>query len=155
MAIQLHFEHSDPMTLTDTLRGIDTYNDVASLFEGDCFLNGTFIDTVDPEGEAERIISATWVDTDPPNSFHEFVLAYMNNTDIHQIVNVAEGNSDSHKYMEAISNYYHGFEEAVNELINLEGLEFVFGNDFNLCTLFDLVVREIIKEYLREHELEP
>ena len=152
MAIELNFEQSDPIVLTD-LRGIDSHEELGLLFSGECYMNGTFIETVQSDDDSERIVSAKWVDENPETDFHTYVLAYMNNTDINQIVNVAEGTPDTHKYMEAISNHLHGFEEAVDDLIKTDGLEFVFGNGFCLTTLFDLVVREIVRDYLRKHEI--
>ena len=153
MPIQIHFEHSDPITLEDEIRGINTDEELAQLFEGECYLSGAWIETCQIDDDADQIVSAHWVDADPPTSFHGYVLDYMNNTDIAQIISVAEGNSDSHKVMEAIANYFHGFQEAVDDLIKTDGLEFVFGNGFCLTTLFDFVVREIIRDYLRKHEI--
>ena len=153
MAIQIHFEHSDPITLEGEIRGIDTDKKLAQLFEGECYLSGAWIETCQTDDDAEQIVSAQWIDADPPTSFHGFVLDYMNKSDIAQVFNVAEGNPDSHKVMEAIANYFHGFQEAVDGLIKADGLEFVFGNGFCLTTLFDLVVREIIRDYLRKHEI--
>ena len=54
---------------------------------------------------------------------------------------------------DVLSSEYVGFEEAVDLEINSEGLEFVFRNSFSFYNLFSYIVREIVREYLREHEL--
>ncbi len=100
-------------------------------------------------GDYVRVTSAKWVDGDPPNSFHGYVIDYMNTQGIKTLFDIADGNDPAYKIMDAISNYTMGFEEAVEELINDDGLEFVFGNRFSLYNLFSLVVREIVREYLR------
>ena len=153
MAIQIKFEQSDPIVLEGKIRGIDTQKDLESLFDGESYLNGSFVETYAEDDEAEQIISAEWVDDAPETQVHEYVLDYVLN-DMSKTFSVARGDDAVAKPREWLNKYWSGFHEVVEEQINLEGLEFVFGNGFDLTILINLVVREVTREYLREYEIE-
>lgn len=155
MAIEITLEDGHTETLQSKIRGIETETDLESLFESECYLDGSWIEFyVDKDNEdAQRITEVRWVDADPQTSFHGYVLEYMNNQGIGAVFNIAEGGGTAYKIWDAMQSYSNGFEECVDNLIKSDGLEFVFGNGFCFYTLFELVVREIVRYYLRKHEI--
>ena len=99
------------------------------------------------------VIKAKWDDTEPDTTLHEYVLDRLNAEGVSWAFAWAEGSNTVDKPISVITEYFLGFEEAVNIQINLDGLDFVIGNHFCLSTLLDLVVREIVRQYLREVDL--
>lgn len=165
MAIKLTTESGETLTLTDTT--FVAFSDVESLFEGTAYIDPEvneynilfgirpdeyFLDD-DKHGSYVRILQAEWIDTDPPTSFHNYVLEMMNAESPDTVMDIAEGGDGTYRIWEALDSYSNGFEEAVNREINSEGLEFVFGNGFSFYNLFSFIVREIVREYLYKHEL--
>lgn len=153
MAIKITLETGETQVLRDEISGIEEESGVASLFDGDLFLVDNRIVDGTENTDAPRITHAEWFDDSQDTSFHGYVLDRMNTESIDAIFRWADGDVDEAMIVSTIGDYYHGFQEAVNEQINLDGLEFVFGNGFNLDTLFNLVFREIVRAYLREHNL--
>lgn len=155
MAIQITLEDGHTETLTGNIRGITDIDNLKELFEGTCYLDGTWIESfVDKDNEdAQRITGAEWIDTNPETSFHGYVLAYMNKESIEIVFSIAEGNHPTYEMWDALRDDSDGFEQCVDKLIKSDGLDFLFGNGFSLQTLFELVVREIVRDYLREHDI--
>ena len=155
MAIEITLEQGHTEILQGAIRGIETETDLTALFEGECYLDGSWIEFyVDKDNDdAQRITDVRWVDDTPDTSFHGYVIDYMNNQGVSAVFSIAKGEDQSYKVWDVMRDYYQGFQEAVNNLINLEGLDFVFDNGFCYHKLFSLVVQEIVRDYLREHEL--
>lgn len=155
MAIEITLQNGHTETLQGEIRGVDTESDLKTLFECECYLDGSWIESyVDKENEdAQRIIEVQWVDGAPETSFHGYVLDYMNSQGIETVFSIACGECQDYKIWEAMQDYFHGYQEAVNILIKSDGLNFLFGNGFCFQTLFELVVREIVRAYLREHNI--
>ena len=153
MSIKITLETSKTQVLRNEIIGIEEESVVASLFDGDlCLVDNRIVDGTE-NADALRITHAEWFDDSQETSFHGHVLDRMNAEGISTVFAWADGEVDEAMIVSTIGDYYHGFQEAVNEQINLDGLEFVFGNGFNLNTLFNLVFREIVRAYLREHNL--
>ena len=155
MSIKITLENGDTLTYTDTIEGITEQSDLASLFSGESYLDGVRIERhVDKDNDGVlRITHAEWLDDCQETSFHGYVLDRMNAEGVDSVFCWADGEMNESRVLTEMVNYYHGFQEAVNNLINLDGLEFVFGNGYDHHILFNLVSREIVREYLREHDL--
>lgn len=143
------------------ISGIETQNDLEMLFGcyDDTYLELThnhvaFGYDKDEDLNVKLIIKAEWVDDDAETTMHDWVINYFNAEGVDAAFSLAEGNSPTkHLYTLLADGYGNGFQEAVNNQINLDGLDCVIGNEFCLETLWDLVTREIAREYLREHDL--
>lgn len=95
------------------------------------------------------VIKAEWVDDFPDTSLHEYVLDELNSQGADWAMSWADGENGIDKPIGFITEHWQGFHEAVNNQINLDGTDFVLGNEFDLSTMLDLVIREIVRYYLR------
>lgn len=156
MALQFTLEQGLTTVMEGEIRGVTCENDLISLFEGKAYLDGSWIQ-FDVEEDADeyiyRITKVEWVDEEPETSFHGYALEYINEQGIESALSIARGEAQSYKIWDVMHDYYHGFQEAVDNLIKSDGLEFVFGNGFCYHTLFELVMREIVRYYIRQHEI--
>lgn len=157
MSIKLTLEGGRHVLCTEAISGVESEEELQQLFDGDCYydIKTGYIETDGAEAsdESVSVVCAKWIDKEPDTSFHCHVLDRMNVEGISAVFSWAEGETDEAMIVSTIGDYYQGFQAAVNNQINLDGLEFVFGNGFCLDTLFNLIFREIVREYLREHEL--
>ena len=164
--IKITFENGETHTIINDETAIETPKELQAIFDGHAAVNwenGMDLEDIlfgidetedmsDYTGKRIRITGAEWVDPDPETNVHEYVLDFIL-PDIDKTFAVAEGSQSVAKPKEWLDKYWHGFHECVTKEINLEGLEFVFGNNFDLHNLINFVVREITREYLREHNL--
>jgi len=157
MALKLTLIDGETETFTEYIGGLDYISELDRVFKGETWLeDGEPYILYDPDPDKKdlrQIVKAEWVDADPETSFHGYVLEMMNRETPTALMDIADGNDGTHKIWDALQSYSNGFEEAVDNLIKYDGIEFVFGNSFSFHTLFSLVVREIVRDYLREHEL--
>lgn len=175
MAIKLFIEDGATMTLRDENNAIVAVPDLESIFGGRAYIdkrestptkmaaynpnNMLFGVTPDEDlgeypGNYKRIKHAVWIDAAPPTSFHTWVLGLMNRETPNVVMQLAEGEDVViYNMWDVLATEYGGFEEAVTREIKNEGLEFVFGDSFDMDRLFRYIVREIVREYLREHNL--
>ena len=159
MALGITIKQGNTLVFNGKIDGIQTEYDLTALFDGQGYLVGvddriTFYEDEDDDPTPLLITEVCWVDDDPETSFHGYVMDYMNNHGISTVFAIAgQGGHTVEKAFEAMSDYFHGFQECVNNLIGLYGLEFVFGDGFCYDTLFNLVVREIVRDYLGAHEI--
>lgn len=177
MALQLTLEVEAvrllPIITGETEAGIHEQSDVESIFKGTAWIAGVFdeddssvsldfsdmlfsVNNVEDfpsiHGAYYRITKGEWYDEEPDTAFHGYVLDRMNESGEAAFC-IAEQGLSPIREVEIIRSYYHGFHEAVNNQINLDGVDFVIGNEFSLNSIIDLVAREIARCYLRELDL--
>ena len=155
--IKLTLENGKAHTFDGYIDGLDNIADLEPLFKGEAYLqNDEFYILWIPDTDRTditRIVKAEFIDDNNlPTGFHPYVIYYMNNQFGH-IQSIAKGYHPPYKEWEVIENSYHTFPEVVNKLIEENGLEFVFGDGFNYHNLFSLVMRECVRDILRQHDL--
>lgn len=96
-----------------------------------------------------EVVKAEWIDDFPETNLHEYVLDELNANKSDWAFSWANGANSIDKPIGFITEYWRGFQDAVNAQINLDGLEHVIGFDFDLSKILNLVITEIVQSYLR------